>query len=125
MTDAASGILGRVRRRKKPWVTRDVLDLCVEKRNLKKKWYEKEGANDYREANKRIQKTVKKVKEDWICTQCEEIETCLNKNSSNRAYQLMNDLTSEKQGRSSAIQDRSGKCLTEEKDFLSRWTEYC
>ena len=35
------------------------------------------------------------------------------------------DLTSEKQGRSSTIQDRSGKCLTEEKENLSRWTEYC
>ena len=37
----------------------------------------------------------------------------------------MKDLTSEKQGRSSAIQDKSGKCLTEEKEILSRWTEYC
>ena len=41
-----------------------------------------------------------------------------------RAYQLVKDLTSEKQGRSSTIQDRSGKCLTEEKEILSRWTEY-
>ena len=37
----------------------------------------------------------------------------------------MKDLTSEKQGRSSTIQDKSGKCLTEEKENLSRWTEYC
>ena len=35
------------------------------------------------------------------------------------------DLTSEKQGRSSTIQDKSGKCLTEEKEILSRRTEYC
>ena len=37
----------------------------------------------------------------------------------------MKDLTSEKQGRSSTIQDKSGKCLTEEKEIFSRWTEYC
>ena len=37
----------------------------------------------------------------------------------------MKDLTSEKQGRSSTIQDKSGKCLTEEKEILSRWTKYC
>ena len=43
-----------------------------------------------------IQKAVKKAKEDWIGAQCEEIETCLNKNNSNRAYQLKKDLTSEK-----------------------------
>ena len=32
MTDAASEILGKERRRKKPWVTKDVLDLCDERR---------------------------------------------------------------------------------------------
>ena len=93
--------------------------------DLKKKQYEAEGAKEYRESNRRIQKAVKKAKEDWIGAQCEEIETCLNKNNSKRAYQLMKDLTSEKQGRSSTIQDKSGKCLTEEKEILSRWTEYC
>ena len=76
-------------------------------------------------ANKRIQKAVKKAKEHWIGAQCEEIETCLNKNNSKRAYQLVKDLTSEKQGRSSAIQNRYRKCLTEEHEILSRWTEYC
>ena len=92
---------------------------------MKKKRYEAEGAKEYREANRRVQKAVKKAKEDWIGAQCEEIETCLNKNNSKRAYQLVKDLTSEKQGMSSTIQDKSGKCLTEEKEILSRWTEYC
>ena len=119
VTDAASEILGKERRRKKPWVTKDVLDLCDERRDLKKKRYEAEGANEYREANRRIQKAVKKAKEDWIAAQCEDIETCLNKNNSKRAYQLVKDLTSEKQDRSSTIQDKSGKCLTEEKEILS------
>ena len=115
VTDAASEILGKERRRKKPWVTKDVLDLCDERRDLKKKRYEAEGAKEYREANRRVQKAVKKAKEDWIGAQCEENETCLNINNSKRAYQLVKDLTSEKQGRSSTIQDKSGKCLIENK----------
>ena len=85
----------------------------------------KQKEQNNREANKRTQKAVKKAKEDWIGTQCAEIETCLNKNNSNRAYQLEKDLTSEKQGRSSTIQGRSGKCVTEEQEILSKWTEYC
>ena len=97
VTDAASEILGKGRRRKKPWVTKDVLDLCDERRDLKnKKWYEAEGAKEYREANRRIEKAVKKAKKDWIGAQCEEIETYLNKNNSKRAYKLVKDLTSEK-----------------------------
>ena len=64
VTDAASEILGNERRRKKTWVTKDVLDFCDERRDLKKKRYEAEGAKEYREANWRIQKAVKKAKED-------------------------------------------------------------
>ena len=94
------------------------------RRDLKKKRYEAEGAKEYREGNKRTQKAMKKAKEDWIGAQCEEIETCLNKNNSKRAYQLVKDLTSEKQGRSSAIHNSSGKCLTEEQEIFSIWTEY-
>ena len=43
MTDASREILGKQRRRKKLWVTKDVLDLCDERRDLKKKRYEAEG----------------------------------------------------------------------------------
>ena len=64
VTDAASEILGKERRRKKPRVTKDALDLCDERRDLKKKQYKAEGAQEYREENKRIQKAVKKAKED-------------------------------------------------------------
>ena len=78
VTDAPSGILGKERRRKKPWVTKDLFDLCDERRDLKKR-YEAEGANEYREANRRIQKAVKKAKEDWIGAQCKEIELALPK----------------------------------------------
>ena len=66
-----------------------------------------------------------KKTEDWKGAQCEEIETCLHKNNSKRAYKLVKDLTSEIQGRFSNIQDRSEKCLTEEQVILSRWIEYC
>ena len=62
VTDAASEILGEERRRKKPSVTEDVLDLCDERRDFMKKRYDAEGAKEYREANRRIQKTVNKAK---------------------------------------------------------------
>ena len=37
----------------------------------------------------------------------------------------MKDLTTVKQGRATTVQDRLGKCLTEEQEILNRWTEYC
>ena len=60
LTDAASKILEKEHRRNKPWITKDVLDLGDERRTLKKTCYVVEGAKAHREANKRIQKAVKK-----------------------------------------------------------------
>ena len=60
VADAASEILGKERRRKKPWVTKDVFDLCDDRRDLKKMRYEAEGAKEYREANRRIQRQRRK-----------------------------------------------------------------
>ena len=110
-------MLGKERRMKKPWITKDVLNLCDDRRDLKKRRCEAEGTKVYREADERIQRAVKKAKEDCIGFPCEEIETCQNKNNSKRAYQLVKDLTSEKHGRSTLIQGKSGKCLTKNRRF--------
>ena len=51
------------------------------------------------------------AKETWIQGQCQKVEACLRKNNSKKPYQLVKDLTTEKQGKSTTIQDKSGKCL--------------
>ena len=68
---------------------------------------------------------MKMTKETWIQGQYQEIEACLRKNNGKKAYQLVKDLTTEKQGKSTTIQDKSGKCLAEENEIFNRWTEYC
>ena len=85
------------------------------------KRFEPEGSEKYREVNNNIKRCMKKAKENWIGKQRSEIEENLRKNNSKRAYQLVKDLTTVKQGEATTVQDRSGKCLTE----LNRWTEYC
>ena len=68
---------------------------------------------------------MKKAKENWIGEQCSETEENLRKNNSKRVYQLVKDLTNVKRGKATTVQDRSGKCLKEERQILNRWTEYC
>ena len=73
----------------------------------------------------RIKKAMKKAKENWIDEQCQSIEDNLKKNNSKKAYQLVKDLTSTKKVRTSTIQNKDGKSLTEDQEILKRWTEYC
>ena len=68
---------------------------------------------------------MKKAKENWMGEQCSEIEEIRRKNNSKRAYQLVKDLTTVKQGKATNAKDCSGKCLTEEHKILNQWTEYC
>ena len=75
--------------------------------------------------NINVKRCTKKAKENWIGEQCSEIEENLRKNNSKRAYQLVKDLTTMKQGKATTVPDRSGKCLTEEREILNRWREYC
>ena len=110
---------------KKPWVTNDVLDLCDKRRELKKKKNVTEGAKEHRAINQEVKKATKKAKENWIDEQCQSIEDNLKKNNSKKAYQLVTDLTSTKKVRTSTIQNKDGKSLTEDQEILKRWTEYC
>ena len=68
---------------------------------------------------------MKMTKETWIKGHNQEVEACLRTSNSKKAYQLVKDLTIENQGKSTTIEDKSRKCLTEENEILNRWIEYC
>ena len=60
VTETASEILAKHRQKKKPWITADILDLCDKRRELRKKRYEPEGSEKYKEVNNNIKRCVKK-----------------------------------------------------------------
>ena len=124
VTETASEILVKHRQKKKSWITAEILDLCDKRRELRKKRFEPEGSEKYKEVNNNIRRCVKKSEENWIGEQCSDTEENLRKNNSKRAYQLVKDLTTLKQGKATTVQDRSGICLTEERQILNQWTEY-
>ena len=95
-----------------------------QKERTEKERFEPEGSEKYKEVNNNIKRCMKKAKENWIGEQCSETEENLRKNKSKRTYQLVKDFTTVKKGKATTVQDRSRKCLTEERQILSRWTEY-
>lgn len=61
-----------------------------------------------------VQKVLKKAKKHWVGIYCQEIETCMNKNNSKKAYHLV------KHGRSTTIKDKSEERLIEAQEIFSR-----
>ena len=84
------------------------------------KRFELEGSEKCKEVNDNIKRCMQKANENWTGEQRSEIEENLRKNNSKRVYQLVKDLTTVKQGKATTVQDRSGKCLTEERQILNR-----
>ena len=99
VTETASEILGKHHQKKKPWITAEILDLCDKRRELRKKRFEPEGSEKYKEVNNNIKRCMKEAKENWIGEQCSEIEGNLSKNNSKRAYQLVKNFTTVNRGK--------------------------
>ena len=59
VTETATEMLGKHCQKKKPWVTAEILDLCNKRRELRKKRFEPEGSEKYREVNNNIKRCMK------------------------------------------------------------------
>ena len=70
VTETASEILGKHRQKKKFWITAEMFDLCDKRRELRKKRFEPEGSEKYKEVKNNIKRCMKKAKENWIGGQC-------------------------------------------------------
>ena len=62
VTATASEILGKHHQKKKPWVTAGIPALCNKRRELRKKRFEPEGYDKYKEVNNSIKRCRKKRK---------------------------------------------------------------
>ena len=61
--DTAAELLDKHCRKRKPLVTPEILDLCDQRRDLKKTRGEPEGAKDYREIKRKIREEMKTARD--------------------------------------------------------------
>ena len=120
LLSSAEEVLGKQRKRKQPWVTDDILDLCDERRALKKeRGQDLTSANKYRLVNKKIRKRMLEAKEDWIVDQCRIVEEGMVNGNSKKVYETLRTLTKTQQRTATVIEDSSGQLLTENTAVLS------
>ena len=67
---------------------------------------------------------MKMAKETWIQGHCQEVEACLRKNNSMKAYRLINDLTTRNRVNLQSYTTSWGS-VSQRSEILNRWTEYC
>ena len=91
----------------------------MQRRDLKKANNTTNGTEAYREVSKKkTRKGVRVGKEDWIQTQCTEIEVNLSLNNSKRAFQVMKYLTKQWQSSVNTVQGKQGDVSLKNKKLL-------
>ena len=86
----ADEVLGRERIKRQKWITEDILGMCDIRRSLKIIRYQDRYMGQlYREINKVIRKEITKSKEDWITSQCIEMEKDMRVGNSRKAYKTI------------------------------------
>ena len=64
VTETAREIFGKHRQKQKTWITAEILDLCDKRRELRKKRFEPEGSEKYKEVNNNIMRCMNKKRLD-------------------------------------------------------------
>ena len=72
MWRTANEILGKHCQKKEPRDTVQILDLCIKRRELRKKRFKPEGSEKYKEVNNNIKSCMKKAIENWLGEPCSE-----------------------------------------------------
>ena len=93
LTEASDEVLGLYHPKKKPWITAEILAKCDERRKMKKLKSDSKGAKQYKKINKIILQHIQEAKEKWIEDQCTEMEDDLCRNQTQKAYDIIKNLT--------------------------------
>jgi len=84
-----------------------------------------EYSQQYKDSCRRVKKSARQDKEQWIQDKCEQAEKGLNIGNTREAYSLLKMLKSEFVPRLNVIRDQQGTVLQSKDDIKQRWTQYC
>ena len=131
MEEVSAEKLGKPRKIKKPWMTKELIEKCDDRRDKRRK--RELGAvalEEYRIANRSVRNELAETKNKWIENQAGEIEENLSKNNTKIAYKIVKklcdmDMEGIKRRPAGVIEDRNGNLLTKNEEITKRWKEYC
>ncbi|XP_063546234.1 uncharacterized protein LOC134754088 [Cydia strobilella] len=105
---------------RKEWLTKEIIDLMIERRKYKNKT-DSESLYNYRKLTNRITTMCRDAKEREIVNNCDKIEDFMRKGSMNQAYSIIRQLERNYKTKSTVILDETGNMLLDNKEVAERW----
>ena len=124
--NAAESTIPARRTSRKPWISEETLKLADEKRKLRLVKNESaRQAQMHKDMCRKVKKSARQDKENWIQNQCEEADKGLQIGNTRQAYNLTKRLKNVYVPRLSVIRDAQGTTLQSKDEIKQRWTQYC
>ena len=124
--NAAESTIPARKTSRKAWISEETLKLADEKRKLRlNKNISDEHARLYKDLCRKVKKSVRQDKENWIQNQCEEVDKGLQIGNTRQAYSLIKVLKNKFVSRLNVIRNAEGIVLQSKDEIKQRWTQYC
>ena len=125
-TDAAQQVLGHEKRRKKkPWITREILELSDKRREMRGTRTQNEAnMGRYRAITKEIKKKSKQCKEEWIEERCKEVESTTGMVNTGKLFQTAREICGTGIVRLATVKNKEGKLLDNKEEIKQRWKQH-
>src|ERR1700733_229235 len=125
-TETAQQVLGQKNRReKKPWITKKVLEMSDERRNMKKeRKLSEENRKKYNKITRLIKKKAKNCKKAWLEEKCSEIENNTGGPNTGKIFQTVKEICGSANTRLITVKSKEGKLLNDKKEIKQRWKQY-
>ena len=112
-------ILKKNKCKKAKWLSEEVLQIAVERRDAKSREEER-----YTHLNAEFQRIARRDKKAFLIDQCKEIEENNRKGKTRDLFKKITDTKGTFHAKMGSIKDRNGIDITEAEDIKRRWQEY-
>lgn len=126
--EAARETIGFKRKKKKPWISDEVLLLTDKRREVKAQLNANPSLKpEFKKLTQDIKMSLVRCRQDWTQQQCAELETASRKNDLRKLFSKVKEISGglALKVRSANVKDETGKLLSSESEIKSRWYRYC
>jgi hypothetical protein len=125
--DTCKEVLGKRKREDEEWISEHSSNLIEQRREIKIQLCNEntdELKESYRTLSRRIKKSIRRDKRDYIETLAAKAESAADRNDSKEVFSITRKLANKKASSTPLIRDLQGNLLTTIEDQQKRWVEH-
>ena len=130
-TEVAEAVLGKPRKKNKPWITEESWRLIDQRQQINEKILSTRSERvkgqlrtKYKEKNKEVKRSLKSDKKKWIQKIAFEAEEAAGRRQMKTLYDLTKKLCNERPRNTAKVLDKEGRLLSKKAEVQKRWTEH-